>query len=285
MFRPKKSKKKHGLLIMLIKVFVLLFASAVTLPSSSAAQAPPFIIAGTSEPPFKMKTDFGIEGIDVSIVSHIMKQLDIDYDIQLIESGARIIREAELGRIDMVMSFSFKPSRTDYLIYPQQSYKKVSWHFFVHKDKYSNYQFERLSDLHGADIGAVNEWAYTPEFWNSGLTIMPVSKHTLLITMLLRSRVDLAPMNTLETLYDLKRRGLQDQIAYLPKPLIERPYFNVIVKHSNHPMKNRVIKEYDRLVKRLIEQGYIHQVYETYLGGGDWNGLMNSAQPDSLSGE
>lgn len=250
-------------------------------PLSAPVQAAPFVIVGTPEPPFKMKTLRGIEGIDVSILSHIMKQLGIEYEIQLIESGARIIREAELGRIDMVMSFSYKPSRTEYLMYPQQSYKTVSWHFFVHKSQYAKFHFEQLSDLSDASIGAVNEWAYTPEFWNSGLSITSVSKHTLLLNMLLRSRIDLALMNTVETLYELKRRGLQNTLLYLPKPLIQRPYFNVLVKKSSHPMKDRIVQEYDPLVQRLMEQGYIDQVYDSYLGGGNWKNGMYEVSIDS----
>ncbi|GAA3938434.1 ABC transporter substrate-binding protein [Litoribacillus peritrichatus] len=245
---------------------LLLFFAVM--PLSLAIQASPFIIAGTPEPPFKMRSksdlEGGIEGIDVDIVAHIMEQLGVDYEIQLIESGARIIREAELGRLDMVMSFSFKDSRTNYLIYPSQSYKTVSWHFFVHQDNYSKFRFEQLSDLSGAVIGAVNGWAYTPEFWGAGLNIWPVSKHTLLLNML-RSRIDLAPLNTVETLYELKHRGLKIRIVYLPKPLVARPYFNAFVKKSKHPNKERVMRGYDALVKRLMVKGYVDQVYDFYL--------------------
>lgn len=229
------------------------------------AWSAPFLIVGTPEAPFKMKTTQGIQGIDVEIIAEVMNQLDVPYEIQLISSGARIIREAEQGRIDMVLSFSYKAPRTAYLDYPLQSYKAVSWSFFYHVENTGRFQYQQLTDLKGAVIGAVNQWAYTPEFWNSGLTINVVSKNSSLVDMLLHKHIDLAPMNTQATQYLLAQRGLQHSIQFLPKPLVSRPYFNTVVRASTHSMKAKVLSEYDRVIENLKAQGFIDRVYQHYL--------------------
>lgn len=248
------------------EIVLQLLLAILILACSRAGFAEPFLIVGTPEEPFKMETSESIQGIDVDVISEVMAQLGVEYDIQLIASGARIIREAQQGRIDMVLSFSFKEPRTDYLVYPEQSYKDVSWNFFYHEDNFGRFHYDQLSDLKGLKVGAVNAWAYTPEFWHAPFKIEEVSKHTLLLDMLLHKRIDLAPMNLVETRYRLKQRGLSNTLLYLPTPLISRPYFNAFVKFSKHPMMKRVQAGYDQIIRQMREDGRINEIYSAYLG-------------------
>lgn len=241
-------------------------ALATLLIGSSSLLAKPLLIAGTPEPPFKMQRQGRITGIDVDIVKKVLDELAIAHEFQLISSGARLIEESRLGRIDMVLSFSYKPERAVYLEYPQQSYKRVAWNFFLLKENSTRFQFEKMDDLRSARIGAVNAWAYTPEFWNSGLNITTVSRHTLLIEMLLRKRIDMAPMNTVETLFTLRQLGLTEKITYLPTQLASRSYFNVFSKQSNHPDLEKLRSHYDFWIEKLQAEGEIDKVYAQYVG-------------------
>ncbi|MDG9670901.1 transporter substrate-binding domain-containing protein [Hahella sp. CR1] len=242
------------------------FAVIILLSFAMGAGAKPLIVVGTPELRYRMEINGVFTGIDVEIVRAILNDLSIEHEFQLIESGARIIREAHQGRVDMVMSFSFKEERAEYLNYPQAAYKDLSWHFFVLKDNQPYITFNTLEDLKNLRIGAVNEWAYTPEFWNSDLNIVKVSRHTLLVEMLLNRRIEAAPMNTQEALYDLRQRGLDKLITYLPKPLVSRPYYNVFVKASVHPEMARLQAGYDQSLKKLEASGFVADVFKRFLG-------------------
>ena len=63
-----------------------------------------------------------------------MLELDIPYTIKLINSGKHLIKEAQEGRIDMLISISEQVERLEYFDYPQESYKQITWNFFDLKD-------------------------------------------------------------------------------------------------------------------------------------------------------
>lgn len=227
---------------------------------------PPLIIAGTPEPPFKMQENGEITGIDVEIMRSVLKELGIAHEFRLIDSGARLMRDAREGRVDVILSLSRRDDRETFLEYPARSYKSVQWHFFARADEAPGIVFERYEDIRHLRVGAVNEWAYSADFWSSGLNIERVSNHGLLIPMLLSKRIDIAPMNTLETLYYLRSEGLSGKITYLPRAIASRPYYNVFSRASNKPGLRELARYYDQSVAKLEGQGEVASVFVEYLG-------------------
>ncbi|GGX63033.1 substrate-binding periplasmic protein [Saccharospirillum salsuginis] len=226
----------------------------------------PLVVVGTPEPPFKMMRDGQVTGIDVQIIREVLARLGIEAEFRLSDSGSRMMREVRLGHVDVVMSLSFKPDRTEFLSYPEHSYKDVSWHFFIRHGDLGRIQYESLADLTRWRVGAVQSWSYTPEFWDAPLNRKVVTDHQLLIDMLLTGRIDVAPMNTVEAFQLIQQRNLGQQLVYLNNPLISRPYFNVFVNQSNHPNLPRLRAEYDRVIAELEASGFIDDLYRQYLG-------------------
>ncbi len=83
--------------------------------------------------------------------------------------------------------------------------------------------------------------------------------------MLLAYRVDTAPLNTITTLYEAKKKGLLSKISYLPKPLKAKAYYNTFVKASTYPLKERLIKRYNSIVADMKNDGTIRQIFNKYL--------------------
>lgn len=231
----------------------------------SQVQARDFLILGTPEAPFRTGVSQAVEGIDVDILTLVMTELNISYKIKLIDSGSRIIKEMQLGTADMALSFSIKEERRAYLTYPQESYKDIAWNFFIRKEDWGRIKFETLSDLKGLTIGATQDWSYTPEFWNSELTLDVIPYNSSQLKKLLYKRIDVVPMNTVSALYEAKKNGYLTDITYLPKPLKTKQYYNAFSRHSRYPKIELIIKRYDEIIARMKEDGTIQKIYDEYL--------------------
>jgi polar amino acid transport system substrate-binding protein len=225
-----------------------------------------FQIVGTPEVPYRFieQGTHHIQGIDIDIIKLVMEELKIPYHIKLIRSGSRIIKSSIKGRVDMVLSFSRKSDRT-YLNYPEQSYKDLSWHFFIDKKNINDISYNTLNDLMGLRIGATQDWSYTSEFWGAGLDLKIVSDNKLQLLKLNLGRIDAVPLNTISALYQIKKNGLTEKITYLPKHLKSKPYFNAFVAASNYPNKEELLLKYDEIILRMKTDGTIQKIFNKYL--------------------
>ena len=106
------------------------------------------IIGGILEPPLKWLDHSGQpRGLDVDLVTTIFGGLKVPIRIELLDSGARLTRNAEGGVYDLLLSHSYKPERESYLLYPKQAHIRHSWHFFVRKADMSKIHYQTLADL------------------------------------------------------------------------------------------------------------------------------------------
>ena len=241
-----------------------------------AASARDLIILATPEEPYKFQEDGVYKGIDIDIVREAMRRLGIPFSIELIQSGTRIQQEARAGRADMLLLFSKKLDRMEFLIYPEQTYVDISWNFFIRAEDESKIKYENFDDLRGYQIGITQDFSYTPEFLNSGLTFQPMPRNDLQIGKLLARRLDVVPMNTISTLYEEKKSGRLDAITYLPKPLTTKPYYNVFAKASRYPDIAGLAARYDSVIETMKSDGTVDVIIRKYLGRDLNNDLRGS---------
>ncbi len=224
-----------------------------------------FIIIANPQAPHKYLDNGVIKGIDADVIAQVMKRLNIKYKIKLIKSAARIIQEAKSGKADMVLLFSKKKSRMEYLIYPNESYVDINWNFFILKENEGTINYENFADLKGLKIGITKGIYYPPEFLNADLTFDLVSQNHLQMKKLLAKRIDAAPLNTTSALYEAKQQGYTEKLSYLVKPLKSKSYYNVFPIASNHPDKQRVMDNYDQILRNLKQDKIIAQIMDKYL--------------------
>ncbi len=249
------------------KIYNFIFLlSVIVILVCKMSYAREFKIIANPQEPFKFKENGKMKGIDVEILDIIMKRLRVNYKLRLIKSDSRIQEEARTGRADMLILFSKKKSRMEYLIYPKESYIDLKWNFFIRIEDKGKFKFNSLKDLKGYKIGATKDISYTPEFWNAGLNLDIVTTNFLQVRKLIGKRFDLVPLNTLSTLYEEKKRGNLHKLSYLPKPLKSKPYYNVFTKASNYPEKQKLIKKYDKIVRKMKVDGSIKRLFNKYFG-------------------
>ncbi len=233
---------------------------------AGTASARDLVVLATPEEPYKFVEDGVYKGIDVEVLDEVMRRLGLSYSLELIDSGTRIQQEARAGRADMLLLFSKKPDRMEYLNYPDESYIDISWSFFIRAEDAGTIRFEGYDDLKGLQIGITQDFAYTPEFLNAGLDFQTVASNNLQIGMLLAKRVDAVPMNTISTLYEEKKAGRLDQLATLPLPLITKPYYNVFAKASTYPDIKSLPGRYDETIREMQSDGTLDAILIKYLG-------------------
>jgi polar amino acid transport system substrate-binding protein len=232
---------------------------------SLQAQARIFRVIGTPQSLFKSESQGHFQGIDIDIVTLVLTELNIDFEIALLYSSKRIQHEARTGSADMLLSFSQTPQRLAYLDYPEVSYKNVNWHFFALKANPKRLVFNTYDDLKDVTIGAAREASYTKAFWDAGLTLSLVSDNKSLLGMLLKKRVELIPMNKTNLFYEAKLLGRSQDIIMLDKPIKSRVYYNPFPKNSTFPSRLSIIRRYDEVLAKMLRTGKIQKIYDKYL--------------------
>ncbi|MCK7610787.1 substrate-binding periplasmic protein [Roseibium sediminicola] len=244
-------------------MFGCLLAACLFAGSTAARD---LVILATPEEPYKFVENGVYKGIDIEVIDEVMRRLDLTYSVELIESGTRIQQEAMSGRADMLLLFSKKPERMAFLLYPEESYIDISWNFFIRAEDEGKIAFEAYRDLAGLQIGITQDFSYTPEFLQSGLSFQTVPRNTLQIGMLLAKRIDAVPMNTISTLYEEKKAGRLDKLSFLSKPLITKPYYNVFAKASSYPDIDGLVARYDQTIRDMKADGTLEAILVKYLG-------------------
>ncbi len=230
-----------------------------------------FLIIGIPEEPNRWIDKSGkAVGIDIDIIDYIMKKMGIKYKVSLINSSSRLesLEKNNITNCDMIFTYSKNKDREVYLIYPKESHIEFSWNFFYLKENEGKYKYDSIKDLKGLKIGITKGFSYTPEFWNavdSGLFQADiVIQNSLQLPKLSKKRFDLVPLNTIATIYQLKKDGQLSQYSYLPKPLTNRAYYNVFVKSSDYPNMPEIIKQYDYILSEMKKDGTLENIYKKY---------------------
>ncbi|MCG8617402.1 MAG: transporter substrate-binding domain-containing protein [Desulfobacterales bacterium] len=252
------------------KMFFWFFMTVVFLFSESTT-ARPLVVAGVPKEPMRFVNSEGaFAGIDLDIMDHILNRLNLDYDIRLVESSPRLEAYWKSAQpdVDVILTYSYKDSRSAYLRYATESHVNISWHFFVLNKNMGKIRYTTYDDLKGLKVGATTGYAYTKDFWDAaGLGVFEVDKiplNHLQMKKLLRERFDCVPMNTICALYNAQKEGYLNKIAYLPKPLTSKRYYNTFVKASDHPDLERLTSHYDQLLKEMKTDGTLTKILSKY---------------------
>ncbi len=227
------------------------------------------VLCGIPEPIFKyLGEDKQPRGLDIDIVTAIFGKLGIPVRIELIDSGARLTRNAETGLCDMVLTHSYKAERERYLIYPQQAHIRHSWHFFVRKADLLKIRYETPADLKPWRIGVTRDFSYTPELTaamaDPTYHFQQIPMNRLQLRKLLAGRIDTVPMPLVTAFAQIRDEGLEGKLDYLPKPLKSSPYFNTWARARADAQTPALMAAYDAELLRMKRNGSLKALYDKY---------------------
>ena len=227
------------------------------------------IIGGILEPPLKWLDHSGQpRGLDVDLVTTIFGGLKVPIRIELLDSGARLTRNAEGGVYDLLLSHSYKPERESYLLYPKQAHIRHSWHFFVRKDDLGKIRYRTLADLKPWRIGVTKDFSYTPELTAAmadpayRFQVIPINQ--LQLRKLIAGRIDVVPMSLVTAFAQIREEGLEGKLDYLPKPLKSSPYYHVWCKARADADTPALMAGYDAELLHMKRDGRLKALYDKY---------------------
>ncbi|MGE6208527.1 substrate-binding periplasmic protein [Aeromonas media] len=227
------------------------------------------VIGGILEPPLKWLDHSGQpRGLDVDLVTTIFGGLKVPIRIELLDSGARLTRNAEGGVYDLLLSHSYKPERESYLLYPKQAHIRHSWHFFVRKDDLGKIRYRTLADLEPWRIGVTKDFSYTPELTAAmadpayHFQVIPINQ--LQLRKLIAGRIDVVPMSLVTAFAQIREEGLEGKLDYLPKPLKSSPYYHVWCKARADADTPALMAAYDAELLHMKRDGRLKALYDKY---------------------
>lgn len=253
--------------------FCLCAAICLILLTFKTPWARTLIIEGLEEPPLKWLDYDTPRGIDVDIMTEVLRELDIrDFTFRFVDSGKRLLHNAQMGASDIILTLSQNDERTEYLEYPQEAHLLLDWRFAIRVADVNHIRFSDFEDLAPYRIGAAAGYSYTRSFWESGLDIETVARNDLLIPMLLEDRLDVVPVNYLSTVFETIQSGKRKQLAFLYPPLRRAAYYNPFARASDYPEKTKFLNAYDKIIRDMRNDGRLLAIFERYLGpdGLDW---------------
>ena len=227
------------------------------------------VIGGILEPPLKWLDHSGQpRGLDVDLVTTIFGGLKVPIRIELLDSGARLTRNAEGGVYDLLLSHSYKPERESYLLYPKQAHIRHSWHFFVRKDDLGKIRYRTLADLKPWRIGVTKDFSYTQELTAAmadpayRFQVIPINQ--LQLRKLIAGRIDVVPMSLVTAFAQIREEGLEGKLDYLPKPLKSSPYCHVWCKARADADTPALMAAYDAELLHMKRDGRLKALYDKY---------------------
>ncbi|MDE1461166.1 substrate-binding periplasmic protein [Spartinivicinus poritis] len=268
-------------MLRLILLWFVIVATAGFLQQASAQQE--FLIVGEEWPPFEFKDGEEVVGIDVDIVTHIFKEMNIPVTFKMLP-WKRAWSMVEEGKADAVFSTSFKEKRVPYLIYPKE-------HMWMSEFVFFNNAANRLSQFEGyktvvekdLKVGIINGNSYHPSFWQAfpyqdGSTEYNEDKISQLnkqlkgavdikvnFKKLASNRIDVFAADKVIGQFTAKLLGLNKKISFYDVALYSKPYPMPFVKKSKYPNIEKVAMEFEKRLKALKTSGQYQVIMDKWL--------------------
>lgn len=254
-----------------LAVLVLVLASTL-----SAQNKEVFKIGAEMLIPFEYAQNGQSKGINIQLIDTIFKRMNIPYEIHFGTEEERAFDMLKHGKVDAILSISYKADRTDVLFYPAgfenddkpQNFMWASEYvFFGLKNKINNFANKNLSELkkENAKIGVVHGVSYSPEFWAAKLNIIEASSDEDNYNKLLKGEIDLYITDKTIGRFTLKSMNLSEQISYLPQRILSKPYTLAISKLSKNKYIEAVKKQFYVELEWTKKSGVARKFFSEYL--------------------
>ena len=251
----------------------ILFIIIICLISCSALAKGMIIVSGHPEyPPFMWKEGKKIIGVAPELVSIIFRELDVNVDSKYVGNWDEVQKNAELGKIDIIVGIFKTDERSKYLLFPDLHYFSEPIAVFVKKGK--SFPFKTWADLNQktgtTNIGESFGQKFD-SFAKENLKIQYVNKIVDNYTLLVEDKVDYMIYGLYPGLVEATKAGFKEKIESLPK------YVGFTVAYQGFSKKSEFIKHlpfFSNKVKELKKDGTIERLISKYMKY--WEESMNS---------
>jgi polar amino acid transport system substrate-binding protein len=208
-------------------------------------------------------TDKELIGIEVDVFNEIMQRLNIDSTLVYMP-WKRMLLTMRGSEIDCMFAAFKTAEREKYMDYTTVPLHVSSLTFF--KEKGTNINYEKLSDLKERKLTFVRGFKSTPELDaminNKEIFLHEVNDFAEALTMLSLLRTDLVLVNSIVGKYTIKKHNLQDKLVMLPVPLkANSAYITFIKKHR----QSKLVEKVDSVLFEIFTDGTYKKLADKYL--------------------
>lgn len=105
------------------------------------------VTADPTYPPLHWYDGRTLQGASIELTARVLKDLGLPYEFRYVGPWARVLKEAQEGKVDMVVTLKDTPERRDYLAFPATPAFMNPIAVFVAKA--SSFPYAGPADLHG----------------------------------------------------------------------------------------------------------------------------------------
>jgi len=259
------AKNHHfGLSIRLCSFLIfLLLVAPYAFCTEKTADKPLTIVCDDRFPPFEFSEDGKLKGFAVDLVKAVFNRMEVPYRIETYP-WKRAESMVVSGQADALFSASYLKARSDVCWYSSEHLFESEYVFFIHKQDKNNLYFGSFEDLKFKHICVTLGYSYNESFWaflkeNGNYTETVTDEQSLL--MLANRRCDYCIIEKNVGKEIVKTMNQKDNITYIPKAVIQKPYFMIFNKNQTpKSLADRFSKEL-KLFKTTEEYKKIYSTY------------------------
>ncbi len=226
------------------------------------------IACDSAWPPYGFKENGKLTGFAVDVVKGVMKNMGIDATITSY-TWKRAEKRVLSGKADALFCASKKAKRMKKCYYPKEPLFDSQYVFFIKKSNSGKLKYDSLEDLKGHKVGVTLGYSYNKKLWNSlkaNKNYSSVKSDRLNMKKLAAGKIDYFPCELGTGVSLMKKLGVEDQITFLKKPVIKKPYF-IIFNKQRMGNSTAFVEKFSQALKEFKKTDAYKKIYTKYLGG------------------
>lgn len=201
---------------------VLLLAWALIAPTAEAACTRVVFSAHPDYPPYHWVEGERMEGASVALTGRILDELGVPWEARFVGPWPRVLKSAEFGTIDLIVSLKPTPERAAYLAFTSSAAFPNPMAVFMARSR--PIEFNRPEDLIGKRGGRSAGDRFGDafdRFAESRLTLEDADSLENNFDKLVAGRIDYVVTGLYTGRAQLLRSALADRVVPLPRPVNE----------------------------------------------------------------
>lgn len=218
--------------------------------------------AHPQQPPLHWLHGERLVGADVELTGQILDELGVTWEVRPLGSFPAVLTAAQRGRLDLILSLTVTPERSEYLQFTETSAFASPVSLFVAQS--SALRFETWQDLigkRGARVAGEPFGSGFDEFAWQNLRLTPANGLEDLFGRLLAGRIDYAVTNLHAGQAHLLAKGLEARVRALPNLVHSGSLHHGFVKRS--PCRD-LASRFDARLKQMQADGELQVLLERH---------------------
>ena len=220
--------------------------------------------AHPEQPPLHWRQGERMVGAGVELAGRVLDELGVAWEVRPLGSFQSVLKAAQQGRLDLVLSLTVTPERNEYLEFAEAPAFASPVALFVRQD--SALRFDTWQDLigkRGARIAGEPLGGAFDEFAWQNLRLAPASGADDLFGRLLAGRADYAVMDVHAGQAYLLGKGQASRVRVLPTFVHSGPLHHGFVKRS---ACRALASRFNIRWKELQDSGEVRALLDRYIG-------------------